>query len=282
MTTWPEWWKCPKVSIFGHQMILMLWSLPCGSQCMLFLPCIKLTELRLELELPLIAHIHNEQRDSEVKWLFFLLRSTMLFKNKYLKVRTIMCDELTVTCLAERLAHEELKSKASKTKHKSDHETPPEGTIQCATGSTPRSTKNGIMGFCCVTCYVQTSYLSSRRHLPNLKWGTCYHKALCQRSLLLAALGHLLGTLSWKYKNLLFNVWMAWKLWHQGRKWPSSLHSHFSSCQACWPWKAVPRQAKHSSSCLIYRIHIVYGAVSDQKSMCCSWSWFCGLVIGWR
>jgi hypothetical protein len=32
------------------------------------------------------------------------------------------------------------KSKASKTKHKSNHETPPEGTLQYATGSTPRST----------------------------------------------------------------------------------------------------------------------------------------------
>jgi hypothetical protein len=100
--------------------------------------------------------------------------------------------------------------------------------------------------------------------------------------LLLATLGHLLGTLSQKHNNLLLHPWMVWKLWNQWSKWPSSLHYHFLSYQVSSPWKAVPRQAKHSTSCLIYLIHTVYSAVSDHKSMCCSWSWFYGLVIGWR
>jgi hypothetical protein len=45
--------------------------------------------------------------------------------------------------------------------------------------------------------------------------------------LLLATLGHLLGTLSQKHNNLLLHPWMVWKLWNQWSKWPSSLHYHF-------------------------------------------------------
>jgi hypothetical protein len=60
--------------------------------------------------------------------------------------------------------------------------------------------------FCCVTCKVQTSYISSRQHLNEV--GNAPSQAKCCFKgvlLLLATLGHLLGTLSQKHNNLLLH-----------------------------------------------------------------------------